>query len=65
MKTKEMREMTIDALKKEIFLTGREEFNLKFQHATRQLASSHRLKLVRRQLARLLTILNEKIGQKA
>lgn len=65
MKTKEMRDMTIEALKEEIFQTGREQFNLKLQHATRQLTSTHRLKTVRRQLARLLTILNEKIGQKA
>ncbi len=65
MKIKEMRDMNIDALKEELFQTGREQFNLKLQHATRQLTTTHRLKAVRRQLARLLTILHEKIGQKA
>ena len=65
MKIKEIREMTIEALNEEITLTGREQFNLKLQHATRQLTPTHRLKLVRRKLARLLTVLHEKIGQKA
>ena len=65
MKIKEMRDMNIDAIKEELFQTGREQFNLKLQHATRQLTTTHRLKAVRRQLARLLTILHEKIGQKA
>lgn len=65
MKIKEMRDMGIDALKEEIFQVGREQFNLKLQHATRQLTPTHRLRVVRRQLAKLLTILHEKIGQKA
>lgn len=65
MKTKEIRDMSTDALKEEIFQTGREQFNLKLQHATRQLTATHRLKAVRRKLATLLTILHEKIGQKA
>lgn len=65
MKTKEIREMDIPALKEELFQTGREQFNLKLQHATRQLTSTNRLKIVRRKIARLLTILHEKIGQKA
>lgn len=60
-----MRDMTIDALKDEILQTGREQFNLKLQHATQQLTKIHRLKAVRRQLAKLLTILHEKIGQRA
>lgn len=57
--------MRVDALKEEIYQTGREQFNLKLQHATRQLTATHRLNTVRRKLARLLTILHEKIGQKA
>jgi large subunit ribosomal protein L29 len=65
MKIKEINAMSIEALSEEIVLTGREQFNLKLQHATRQLTPTHRLKAVRRKLARLLTILHEKIGQKA
>lgn len=65
MKIKEIREMDISALKEELFQTGREQFNLKLQHATRQLTATNRLKIARRKIARLLTILHEKIGQKA
>jgi large subunit ribosomal protein L29 len=65
MNSKEIREMDISALKEEIFQTGREQFNLKLQHATRQLTATHNLKRVRRKLAKLLTILHEKVGQKA
>jgi large subunit ribosomal protein L29 len=65
MKNKEIVEMNVEALKEEIYQTGREQFNLKLQHATRQLRTTHRLRAVRRKLARLLTILHEKIGQKA
>lgn len=65
MKTKELRDMSIEALKEELLQTGREQFNLKLQHATRQLTATHRLRAVRRQSARLLTILHEKNGLKA
>ncbi|MES2998730.1 MAG: 50S ribosomal protein L29 [Pseudomonadota bacterium] len=65
MKTKELRELSIDDVKEEIFQTGKEQFNLKIQHATRQLTTTHRLKVVRRKLAKLLTILHEKVGLKA
>ncbi|MFM2322641.1 MAG: ribosomal protein [Pseudomonadota bacterium] len=64
MKTKQLRELSIESLKDEIAQMGREQFNLKLQHATRQLTTTHRLRVVRRTLARSLTILNEKIGQK-
>lgn len=64
MKTKQLRELSIESLKDEIAHMGREQFNLKLQHATRQLTTTHRLRAVRRTLARSLTILNEKIGQK-
>ena len=64
MKTKQLRELSIESLKEEIVHMGSEQFNLKLQHATRQLTTTHRLKAVRRTLARSLTILNEKIGQK-
>jgi large subunit ribosomal protein L29 len=62
MKAKEIRELSIDALKEEIIQTGREQFNLKIQHTTRQLTATHRLRAVRRNLAKLMTILHEKAG---
>lgn len=64
MNTKELRKLSIEKLKDEIYQLGREQFNLKLQQATRQLTATHRLRSVRRQLATSLTILNEKVGQK-
>lgn len=65
MKAKEIRQMSIDNLKEEIYQTGKEQFNLKIQHSTRQLTATHQIKVARRKLARLLTVLNEKVGHKA
>lgn len=65
MKISEMRQMSIENLKEEIYQTGREQFNLQIQHSTRQLTATHLIKVVRRKLARLITVLNEKIGHKA
>jgi large subunit ribosomal protein L29 len=64
MNIKELRKLSVESLKEEIFHLGREQFNLKLQHATRQMTTTHRLKAVRRKLAKSLTILNETIGQK-
>ena len=64
MNTKELRKLSIEKLKDEVYQLGREQFNLKLQQATRQLTATHRLRSVRRQLATSLTILNEKVGQK-
>lgn len=63
MKTDELRKMNIDELKKERIALLKENFNLRMQQATKQLVQTHNLKLVRRKIARLLTILKEKVGQ--
>ncbi len=60
----ELRSLPIESLKEESFKLGQEKFKLEAQHATHQLTSTHRLKAVRRMLARVLTILHENIGQK-
>lgn len=60
-KTHEIRQLSIDEIKKRI---QDEELNLshlKFQLATRQLSSPIQVRLVRRHIARLKTILNEKL----
>lgn len=64
MNKKELRSLSIDLLKEEIFKLGQEKFKLEAQHSTHQLTATHRLKTVRRMLARSLTILHENIGQK-
>lgn len=60
MKTAEVRELDVPELEKRIADTRRELFNLRFQHATGQLENTGQLKDVRRNIARLLTVLNQK-----
>jgi len=60
-KARELRDLNEAELRqKEQELTA-ELFNLKFQHATGQLENTERLPQVRRDLARVKTILREKI----
>ena len=59
MKTKELRDKTRDELE-EIYDDLREElFRLRAQSAVAQLEKSHRIKEVRRTIARVLTILKD------
>ena len=65
MKARELRDLNEAELRqKEQDFTG-ELFNLKFQHATGQLENTERLVQVRRDLARVKTILREKIVAQA
>jgi len=60
-KARELRDLSEAELRqKELDFTG-ELFNLKFQHATGQLENTERLVQVRRDLARVKTILRVKI----
>ncbi len=60
MKAAELREMTIEELKKKEQELRKELFNLRFQHATHQLENTARIKLVRRDIARVNTVIREK-----
>ena len=60
MKTSELRQKSIEELKKERLELLREQFNLRMQRATGQLSKPHLFKQVRRNIARINTILNEK-----
>jgi large subunit ribosomal protein L29 len=59
-KTRELRELTDEALEQRIAEAKEEMFNLRFQHATGQLDNSARLGEVRRDVARLLTLQRER-----
>ncbi len=60
MKARELRDLSMEELRqKEQDLTA-ELFNLKFQHATGQLENTERLPQVRKDLARVKTILRER-----
>lgn len=56
----ELREKTLDQLRDELIALKKEQFNLRFQGATGQLENTSRVRSVRRDIARLSTILNEK-----
>jgi len=60
MKATEVRELDIDELEQRVAETRRELFNLRFQHATGQLENTGQLKEIRKNIARLLTVLNQK-----
>lgn len=59
MKASELREMSLDELKKELMDKLKEQFNLRMQNGTGQLARHHVIKEVRRDIARIKTVMNE------
>jgi large subunit ribosomal protein L29 len=62
MKAKDIRAMSEQDRQKELDGLMREQFNLRMQHATGQLANNAKMKAVRRDIARLKTVMNEKAG---
>ncbi|MCC6207375.1 MAG: 50S ribosomal protein L29 [Gammaproteobacteria bacterium] len=60
MKAKELRGKGVPELKQDLLGLLREQFNLRMQKGTGQLSQSHRIRNVRRDIARLYTVLNEK-----
>ena len=60
MKAAEARDLDVQELEQRVAETRRELFNLRFQHATGQLENTGQLKEVRRNIARLLTVLKHK-----
>ena len=63
MKASEIRELTLEELKQREEDIAEELFNLKFQLATAQLENKMRVRQVRRDLARIKTIMREKQAQ--
>ena len=56
----EIRAMTADQLKDQLLSLKKEQFNLRFQAATGQLEKTHRVNEVRRDIARIKTVLRSK-----
>ncbi len=65
MKAADLREKTPDQLRDELSSLKKEAFNLRFQKATGQLENTSRMQIVRRDAARVKTILNQKAAQAA
>ncbi len=57
MKIDEVRRLTPDQLTDQLLSLKKEQFNLRFQAATGQLEKSHRVEVVRRDIARIKTTL--------
>ena len=62
MKTNELRDLSIDDLSKKADELNQELFNLRFQLHTGHLENSARIPQVRREIARVKTVLREKRG---
>lgn len=59
MKAMDIRAKTPDQLQEELVSLKKEQFNLRFQKATGQLEKTMRIKQVRRDIARIKTIVRE------
>ena len=63
MNATELREKNTEQLNEEMISLLREQFNLRMQMGTGQLEKTHQLKNVRRSIARVKTIINQKAGE--
>jgi large subunit ribosomal protein L29 len=59
MKAADLRKKSIDALNAELVELRREQFNLRMQHATGELTHNHEHGRVRKDIARVKTVLTE------
>ena len=65
MNANELRDKTPDQLREELANLKKEAFNLRFQQATGAMESTARMRGVKRDVARVKTILNEKAAAAA
>ena len=65
MKIEEIRGMNPDQLKDQLLQLKKEQFNLRFQAASGQLENTARVRVVRRDIARVMTIARQKRGSAA
>jgi large subunit ribosomal protein L29 len=63
MRARELRDLSDDALEQKLADTRQELFNLRFQAATGALDNSARLRLAKREIARILTVQRERETQ--
>ena len=60
MKAAELRTMSVEALEEKVKELKAELFNLRFQHAINQLDNPQKIVEVKRNIARVMTVLSEK-----
>ena len=60
MKAEELRGKTVDELNDQLLALKKEQFNLRFQRASGQLENTARVRVVRRDIARIKTVLGQR-----
>jgi large subunit ribosomal protein L29 len=60
MKMTEINKMTVEELNAKLVELKKELFNLRFQHAVNQLENPHKITEVKHDIARVMTVLNQK-----
>jgi len=65
MLAKDLLGQTPDQLRDQLVSLKKEAFNLRFQAATNQLENTARMRAVRRDVARIMTVLNQKAASAA
>ena len=65
MNAAELRDKTPDQLKDQLVQLKKEAFNLRFQQATSQLENTARMRAVRRDVARVRPVMNQKAAEAA
>ena len=60
MKAADIKTMSVDQIDDEVLKLKKEQFNLRFQAATSQLEKTHRVDEVRKDIARIKTVLRNK-----
>ena len=65
MKTKEIRELSVDELQTRKRELNQEGFHLRLQKQTGQLEKPSQIRAIRREIARIQTVLSERSGQPA
>jgi large subunit ribosomal protein L29 len=63
MKAQDLREKTVEELNAELKDLLADQFKYRMQKATGQLGQTHLLKEVRRDIARVKTVINQKAGE--
>ncbi|SMX30937.1 50S ribosomal protein L29 [Actibacterium lipolyticum] len=65
MNAQELRDKTPDQLREELANLKKEAFNMRFQQATGAMENTARMRTVRRDVARVKTVLNQKAAEAA
>ena len=65
MKAQELKDKSPEQLREQLLSLKKEAFNLRFQQATGQMESTARMRAVRRDVARIKTVMNQKAAAAA